>query len=98
KLDTSDRATLKDEEAQIGPPPASVPPVLVSLITAPYDLGEPMVRALLKNGKQDALDNAFRSPPPTSEQVINPEKLAAGEPALSVDAPPADGAVIDQGM
>ncbi len=98
KLDDADKDTLQEEESQVSPPPASVPPVLVSLITAPYDYGEPMVRALLKKGAQTALDNAFKSPPPTSEQVLDTDKLFAAEPAIPVDAPPADGAVIDQGM
>jgi hypothetical protein len=98
KLDDADKDTLQQEESAVSPPPASVPPVLVSLITAPYDYGEPLVRALLRRGDQTALDNAFRSPPRTSEQVIDTDKLFAGEGALPVDAPPADGAVLDQGM
>ena len=98
KLDDNDKDTLQDEESQVSPTPASVPPILVSLITAPYDYGEPMVRALLRNGGQTRLDDAFRAPPPTSEQVLDSDKLFAGEPAVSVDAPPADAAVIDQGM
>ena len=76
----------------------SVPPVLVELITAPYDYGEPLVRALLKQGDQPALDAAFQTPPRTSEQVIDTEKLFAGEGAIAVTAPPADGAVLDEGM
>lgn len=98
KLDDDDKDTLQHEESQVSPPPASVPPILLSLITAPYDYGEPMVRALLKSGSQTALDNAFKSPPPTSEQVLDNDKLVAGEAAVPVDAPPADGAVLDQGM
>jgi hypothetical protein len=57
-----------------------------------------LVRALLKQGDQAALDGAFQSPPRTSEQVIDPEKLFAGEEAIAVAAPPADGAVLDEGM
>jgi hypothetical protein len=97
-LDDDDKDLLQREESQVSPPPASVPPVLVSLITAPYDYGEPLVKALLKRGKQSALDDAFRSPPSTSEQVLDVDKLFAGEAAVPVEAPPADGAVIDQGM
>ncbi len=97
-LSGADKATLKQEQAAVGPPPASVPPVLVSLITAPYDYGEPLVRALLKQGDQPALDDAFKSPPRTSEQVIDVDKLFAAEGAIPVDAPPADGVVLDQGM
>ena len=40
----------------------------------------------------------FQSPPRTSEQVIDTEKLFAGEGAVAVAAPPADGAVLDEGM
>lgn len=97
-LDDADQDQLQHEASQVAPPPASVPPVLVSLITAPYDYGVPLVKALLKRGQQAALDDAFRSPPATSEQVIDVDKLFAGEPAVRVDAPPADGPVIDQGM
>jgi hypothetical protein len=99
RLDDADRETLQREESSGSLPPLlSVPPVLVELITAPYDYGEPLVRALLKQGEQPALDAAFQSPPRTSEQVIDTEKLFAGEGAIAVAAPPADGPVLDEGM
>jgi hypothetical protein len=77
--------------------PFDFPLVLVDLIQAPYDLGDPFVQALLDDGGQERLDATFEEPPVTSEQVQQPDKYLDGEGPIAVDPPPADGEVIDQG-
>lgn len=98
QLSADDRRRLREEESSLSPPIEAIPPVLIELIRAPYELGEPLVEALLERGDQAELDDAFRAPPRTSEQVIDPEKFFANEPAVPVTAPAADGVVLDEGM
>jgi hypothetical protein len=98
ELDAEERKQLRQEEQQAGSGPPAVPPVLIELIRAPYAFGEELVQAILDRGEQSALDDAFRQPPRTSEQVIDVDKWFAREPATSVAAPPADGPVSDEGM
>src|SRR5690606_10830507 len=77
---------------------AVIPPVLIELINAPYDLGEVLVEQILEQGDQPALDDRFRAPPSTSEQVLDAQKLFAGEAAVPVETPPADAQATDDGM
>lgn len=98
QLSADDRRRLREEASSLSPPTEAIPPVLIELIRAPYDLGEPLVEALLQRGDQAELDEAFRAPPHTSEQVIDPERFFANEPAVPVGAPEADGVVLDEGM
>lgn len=99
QLSREDKRELERDEAALPSPDlASVPPVLVDLIGAPYSLGEVLVGELLDRGDQSLLDESFRSPPTTSEQVIDPAVLFAGEAAVPVEPPPADGPETDRGM
>jgi hypothetical protein len=75
---------------------ASLPPVLVDMLGAPYELGEPLVDAVLASGGEDAVAEAFARPPATSEQVLHPELYASGEAAVDVPVPPADGPVVEE--
>jgi uncharacterized protein DUF6782 len=72
---------------------ANVPPVLGLFDDAPYDFGEPFVDALAAKNGTTALDGAFRHPPTTEQEIVDPvvyfsnlqplkvavPKLAAGE-------------------
>lgn len=98
RLDDAELDALEREQQAMPLVPASVPLVLLSLIRAPYDDGAPLVEYLLRHGNQRRLDSAFRDPPTTSEQVLDPKKYLAGEAAVVVEAPPADGPVLDSGM
>jgi hypothetical protein len=75
-----------------------LPPVLLALVQAPYDLGKPFVRALLGSGGQPTLDKAFTSPPVTSEQIIDPTRYLAGEGPVALTAPTADGPPANVGV
>lgn len=74
----------------------SIPPVLLEQLSAPYVLGERLVRDIVERGGTEAVAQAFAQPPTTSEQVMHPEKYATGEEAIPVPPPPADGEVTDE--
>ena len=75
-----------------------LPPILLALVQAPYDLGPPFVEALLGAGGQSRLDSAFVTPPVTSEQIIDPKRYLSGEGPVAVPAPTADGASANVGV
>ncbi|HEU4422964.1 MAG TPA: DUF192 domain-containing protein [Pilimelia sp.] len=77
---------------------AAVHPYLGLYIGAPYEYGPALVAAILDHGGQQALDDAFRSPPKTHEQVLFPKRYLDREPARTVKAPDADGQVTDSGV
>ena len=76
----------------------SIPPVLYQDLALPYLVGPPLIQALLDDGGQARLDAAFAAPPTTSEQLLDPDRYLAREPAVDVAAPPADGPVVDEGV
>lgn len=64
---------------------------LSSRIAVTYELGEKLVDDIVARGGLAALDAAFDDPPTTSEQIMHPEKYAAREVGLPIEAPTADG-------
>ncbi|HKY68795.1 MAG TPA: hypothetical protein VJM49_20575, partial [Acidimicrobiales bacterium] len=75
-----------------------IPLVLVDMIGAPYSLGQRLVEDVVDRGGEPAVDAAFADPPRTSEQVLDPERYAAREPAVSVPHPQVPGEVVDEGV
>jgi hypothetical protein len=69
-------------------------PVVESLLSFPYVAGPALVLALLERGGQEALDAAFRDPPTTTEQVLDPDAGSVAE----VPRPDVDGEVLDEGV
>lgn len=67
-------------------PPATVPLFVREMFLSPYLNGQAFVRSLLLRGGQPALDDAFRDPPRSTEQILHPEKFGVDEPQL-VEAP-----------
>jgi hypothetical protein len=67
-----------------------LPAILLTLLQAPYDDGPQFVDAVLAAGGQAALDNAFRTPPVSSEQILDPKKYVAGDVPIEVATPAAD--------
>lgn len=88
---TSGLGGLSDPTADPLPVPFAVATQL------PYGNGAELVEAIVDNGGNQALDAAFRSPPTTSEQVLDPAQYLARDPAFAVPVPAADGPVVDQG-
>lgn len=75
----------------------STPLVLAQILMSPYDYGARFVDQLVAAGGTSRLDDAFGVPPVSSEQVLDPTRFDADAP-ITVDQPPADGEVIDQGV
>ena len=54
-----------------------IPEVLVTMMAAPYDLGQALLSVAVQQGSDDEVDNLFRSPPKTEEQQLDPWTLLA---------------------
>ena len=75
-----------------------IPRVLLESLAFPYVFGPGFVDELLEEGGQAAIDEAFGTPPWTSEHILHPEKYLEGEEAKPVVDPAADGEVFDRGV
>jgi hypothetical protein len=71
---------FQEEASSFPPPPASVPPFLLSLQISPYIQGPTFVESLLTRGGLGAVDRAFRDPPDSTEQVLHPDLYPKDEP------------------
>ena len=71
------------DDADLG----DIPPALLQLFTAPYQLGAPMTMIVAEEQGQDALDKLFRSPPDSDEGTINPFALLDRERSAKVGKP-----------
>lgn len=61
-------------------PPASVPPFLADLLVFPYPNGQAFVSALLARGGVAQVNDAFRDPPVSTEQILHPDRYPGDEP------------------
>jgi len=77
---------------------SDLPPAIVQVIESPYSLGNDFVSTLTHKGGTAALDEAFRNPPVSSEQVMHPNRYRSGDQPVVVSPPPADAAVVDDGQ
>ena len=91
-LTDAERAALDQEKAagakgfQNGS--KNIPEVLVTMLAAPYDLGQALLAVAVQQGGDDEVDNLFRSPPRTEEQQLDPWTLVADhQGVLTVPAP-----------
>ena len=87
-----------ERQTTSGSLPAGIPPVLIQSLQFPYVYGPPFAADVVDEGGQARIDEAFRSPPATSEHIIHPETFLRGEQPRAVAEPPADGAVFDRGV
>jgi hypothetical protein len=71
---------FQEEASSFSPPPASVPPFLLSLQISPYIQGPAFVESLLTRGGLGAVNRAFRDPPDSTEQVLHPDRYPEDEP------------------
>lgn len=65
----------------------NTPAIMQRSLIAPYALGLRFVNGQRRKGGWKAVDQAWKNPPTTSEQLLHPEKYASKEPALAVSAP-----------
>src|SRR6185436_3813647 len=63
------------------------PPIIVRSVMAPYSDGIELVHWARRRGGWAAVDELWRNPPTTSEQMLHPEKLLAREPAEPIGVP-----------
>lgn len=98
-LPNREQKEAEREDAEIGGGiDPDIPEVLLQLVAFPYIVGPAFTRAIVGSGGQPRLDEAFRQPPTTSEQLLHPEVFLMGEPIASVETPASDGDKIDEGV
>jgi hypothetical protein len=72
-----------EQAASSGPsPPASVPAFLINLMDFPYEAGPTFIESLLQQGGTKAIDEAFRHPPVSTEQVMHPDRYPSDRPVV----------------
>lgn len=71
---------LQDEAASFPPPPPTVPQFVQEQLEFFYEAGPEFVAALLSRGGLDALDEAFRHPPVSTEQILHPARYPSDAP------------------
>jgi len=100
-LDIDEQTAVIIEETEIGLAQsaalASVPVPFLVQQQVPYGSGSAFVAALADGGGTAAVDAAYRDPPTTSEQILDPDAFARSEPATEVPGPAADGVPVEQG-
>ncbi|MDB5067289.1 MAG: uncharacterized protein JWM18_3723 [Chloroflexi bacterium] len=75
------------------------PAPLAAIVRFPYAAGATFVRALATVRGQAGVDAAFRTPPATSAEILEPQRFLAGAAAaVHVATPAAGGPVIDRGV
>ena len=78
---------------------SSIPPFLIDQSTFPYDFGPTFVAALVSEGGNRQVDDAFRNPPTLDGQILDPASYVPGAPvpSVTVPTPPAGAKVINSG-
>lgn len=84
--DAYDRATASSDE-QSSADLKSVPPVLQTFFAAPYALGPQAVALIAADGGNSAMDDAFRNPPASEHDLLDPRGLLGREKPVQVQAP-----------
>ena len=94
KLSPADRKAAEKEEASGGTP--KVPQIVLDLISIPYAVGPSFVDALVLHGGITELNNAYKHPPVSSEQILDPDAYFAHDNPKHVAVPHADGTPLDK--
>jgi hypothetical protein len=98
-LSSADRRRVDEaNNAQAGSAEQRAPRALLEQLLFPYQYGPRFTQALVDADGQARLDEAFRAPPTTTEQLLNPDKFLAGEPPKAVAVPAADGTVVQHNV
>jgi hypothetical protein len=64
-----------------------LPPIFAQDMIFPYSYGSRFVSALLERGGSPAVDRAFRDPPVSTEQIIDPERYFSGDEPSIIELP-----------
>jgi hypothetical protein len=97
-LPAGERRTADAAGRAVTGPEPTVPEVLVRLASYPYQAGARFVEQLVAAGGQGRLNQAFESPPTTSEQILHPDRFLSGDSAGTVTRPEPNGRVVDRGV
>ena len=95
-LSPADQALAKKQEGGDQAPP-KVPQVVLELIGFPYAIGPSFVNAVVSRGGIKALNQAYRHPPRSSEQLLAPQEYFLRDNPAHVAVPHADAAELDHG-
>ncbi len=71
---------LNREVSAFPPPPSSTPPFVQRMLQFPYTSGRAFVQALVVRGGLGAVNEAFRNPPDSTEQILHPDRYPADQP------------------
>jgi hypothetical protein len=82
---------LMRAESVLGSAALTAPPVLVRSLLAPYIDGLAFTNFLRRRSGFASVDEAWRTPPVSTEQLLHPEKYLAREAPLVVALPPSPG-------
>ncbi|HVT63616.1 MAG TPA: hypothetical protein VHD81_00495 [Mycobacteriales bacterium] len=96
-LTPAQRQIAEQQEAGAGGAPPGVPQVVLELIGFPYEIGPRFVDELVADGGINALNRAYRHPPVSSEQLLNPRAYLDHDKPKHVAAPPADHRRLNHG-
>lgn len=77
---TADQIVELQDEANSFPPPPATPPFVEETFLFPYPNGQAFVDALVAKGGEKAVDEAFRDPPVSTEQILHPERYPSDVP------------------
>lgn len=65
----------------------NAPPIISATLLFPYQQGQTFVDTILAEGGWDAVNDAYASPPVSTEQILHPEKYLASESPIPVPMP-----------
>lgn len=96
-MSAADQEAAKHQEGGDSKPPAHVPRVVLELIGFPYAIGPSFVNAVVARGGIHALNQAYRHPPRSSEQLLAPPEYFLHDNPKHVAVPHADAPELDHG-
>ncbi len=77
---------------------AAFPPILLAQQQFVYQTGAAFVEAIFDADGNAAVDEALEDPPTTSEQILEPDAWPEREAVVEVEAPEADGEVVEEAV
>jgi hypothetical protein len=97
-LSAAERQSVDTEQRRLASLiPRDIPQYVLVSFGFPFTAGLRLANTLASAGGQGRLNTALQSPPASTEQVLRPEKYAAGEAPRAIPGPAADGPVVSQG-
>ena len=99
ELTASERDELDEEQSGTDDSTSDaideLPTALVTFFASDYVLGDDFVSILVATDDNDAVDDAFRSPPGPEEHLVNPFSYLDGDGRTEVELPRVDGEPIE---